>query len=124
MASLSLAGPAYDARDERRAFLEEVVSRTRALPGVTRAAVTSKLPLNGGNNGGVLVREQVFDPDVQQPWIEHSFVDEDYHTAMGIPLLSGRLFDRRDMEEAAAAAEAREAVASAWPTTERRGGRS
>ena len=118
VASLSLAGPAYDARDQRRAFLEEVVSRTRALPGVTRAAVTSKLPLNGGTNGGVLVREQVFDPDVQQNWIEHSFVDEEYHTAMGIPLLSGRLFDRRDLEEAAAAAEAREAEQAQDPEAE------
>ena len=67
---------------------------------MVQAGVTSKLPLRGGSNGGVLVRDMVFDPTVQDNLVEYSFVDEGYHQAMGIPLLSGRLFHRQDMEAA------------------------
>jgi predicted permease len=98
---ISLGGPAYQEPHLRRAFWEALVDRARGFPGVVEAGVTSKLPLMGGTNGGVLVRDMVFDPTVQDYLVEYSFVDEGYHEAMGIPLLSGRLFDQQDMEAAA-----------------------
>jgi hypothetical protein len=98
---ISLGGPSYEEPQMRRAFWEELVQRARGFPGVVKAGVTSKLPLMGGTNGGVLVRDMVFDPTVQDYLVEYSFVGDGYHEAMGIPLLAGRTFDQQDMEAAA-----------------------
>jgi predicted permease len=108
--SISLAGPAYEEPEHRRAFYEELLSRARGFPGVVQAGLSSKLPLRGGNNGGVLVRDQLFEPELQRDLVEYSFVDFGYHEAMGIELLAGRLFDQRDMDVAAAQAPADSAV--------------
>lgn len=101
VASISLDGPAYEEPQQRRTFWERLIQRTRGLPGVVQAGVTSKLPLRGGTNGGVLVRDQKFDPQAPQTLVEYSFVDDGYHEAMGIGLLAGRRFDQRDMDAAA-----------------------
>jgi predicted permease len=102
VASLPLAGPAYEESEARRAFYDGLLERVRALPGVDRAGLTSKLPLRGGSNGGVLVKDEVYDPAVSSGLVEYTFVGDDYHEAMGIPLLSGRTLDRRDMDMAEA----------------------
>lgn len=102
VASLTLAGPAYESSGARNAFYDDLLARVRGLPGVERAGITSKLPLRGGSNGGVLIRDEVFDPTVQNGLVEYTFVGDDYHEAMGIPLLAGRTLERRDMELSAA----------------------
>jgi len=101
VAGLALAGPAYEDSETRIAFYDELLARIRAVPGVEHAGITSKLPLRGGSNGGVLVRDEVFDPTVSSGLVEYTPVGEGYHQAMGIPLLAGRTFERRDMEVAA-----------------------
>ncbi|MGD8360273.1 MAG: ABC transporter permease [Gemmatimonadota bacterium] len=101
VASLPLAGPAYEDSESRIALYDELLARLRAVPGVEHAGITSKLPLRGGSNGGVLVRDEVFDPSVSSGLVEYTFVGDDYHEAMGIPLLAGRTLDRRDMVMAA-----------------------
>ena len=102
VASLTLAGPAYESSGARNAFYDDLLARVRGLPGVERAGITSKLPLRGGSNGGVLIRDEVFDPNIQNGLVEYTFVGEEYHEAMGIPLLAGRTLERRDIELAAA----------------------
>jgi predicted permease len=104
VAGVSLSGPAYEEPQARLAFWPELLERVRALPGVVAAGLTSKLPLRGGSNGGVLVEGQVFDPEVERELVEYSFVDDGYHRAMGIPLISGRLLDQQDLDHASAAA--------------------
>lgn len=101
VAQLPLAGPAYEALDAKKAFYDQLLQRIRAVPGVQLAGLTSKLPLEGGSNGGVLVDDQVYDPTVHSGLVEYTFVGVDYHEAMGIPLLSGRTYDDRDMSMAA-----------------------
>lgn len=101
VSSISLDGPAYQGPEQRRSFWESLVQRTRGMPGVVQAGLTSKLPLRGGTNGGVLVRDQEFDPERQDYLVEYSFVDDGYHDAMGIRLLAGRYFDQRDLDIAA-----------------------
>ncbi len=101
VASISLQGPEYSEPNQRRTYWDQVLERVRALPGVTDAGITSKLPLQGGSNGGVLVRDQVFDPEAQYTLVEYSFISEQYLEAMGIGLLAGRTFDRRDMQASA-----------------------
>ncbi len=112
VSSVTLAGPAYQERLQRRVFWETLVQEVRSLPGVAGVGITSKLPLQGGTNGWVLIGDQVFDPQVNRPLAEYSFVDEGYFDAMGIRLLAGRGLDRRDMEEAAAWADRRAPMGS------------
>ena len=106
VAGISLIGPAYDEPYQRREFYEELLDRVRATPGVARAGLASKLPLLGGSNGGVLVNDEVFDPLTRREGnlVEYSYVDDDYHEAMGIPLLAGRLLSPNDLEAASVAA--------------------
>jgi len=113
VSSVTLAGPAYQERLQRRMFWESLVEEVRGLPGVMEVGITSKLPLRGGTNGWVLVRDQIFDPQVDRPLVEYSFVDDGYFDAMGIRLLAGRGFHRRDMEEAAAWADSRQVSGAA-----------
>ena len=106
VAGISLSGPAYEEPHQRRAFYKELLMRVRSVPGVSEAGLTSKLPLRGGSNGGVLVNDEVFDPSLRrgrEP-VEHSFIDDRYHEAMGIPLLAGRTFSSFDLEESSVAA--------------------
>ena len=98
VASLSLAGPAYENSEPRRAFYDQLLTKVRNLPGVKHAGITNKLPLRGGSNGGVLVLDQVYDPTIHSGLVEYTFVGEGYHEAMGIPLLAGRTLERRDMD--------------------------
>lgn len=119
VSSVSLAGPAYQERLQRQMFWESLVEEVRGLPGVLEVGITSKLPLRGGTNGWILTGDQIFDPQVDRPMAEYSFVDEGYFDAMGIPLLAGRGFDRRDMEAAAAWAESRQTSGGA-PAGDRR----
>lgn len=72
------------------------------------AGLTSKLPFRGGSNGGVLVKDEVYDPNVHSGLVEYTFVGDGYHESMGISLLAGRTLERRDMELATAAAAAAE----------------
>lgn len=98
--SISLQGPRYQEPLGRHAFWDELLEEVRAVPGVAEAGITSKLPLQGGSNSGVLVRDQVFDPQGRYDLVEFSFISEQYVEAMGIGLLSGRTFSPSDMREA------------------------
>jgi putative ABC transport system permease protein len=96
VARVSLNGPTYNEIHQRLAFWDRLIERIQALPGVEHAGVTNKLPLNGGNNGSVLVEGETFDPQVSRPLVEFSYVSPGYLHAMGISLLSGRGLEDRD----------------------------
>ena len=105
VAGISLLGPKYEEPHQRRAFYDELISRVQSVPGVIRAGLTGKLPLRGGSNRDVLVNDEIFDPSSGPGnLVEHSFIDEGYFDAMGIPLLAGRPFNAFDLEAASAAA--------------------
>jgi predicted permease len=110
VASISLNGPAYEEATQRRAFWEDLTLRARNMPGVVQAGVTNKIPLRGGSNGGILVRDEIFDPEQERYLVEYTFVDEGYHEAMGIPFLAGRGFTRGDMDAASVMAGADSAL--------------
>jgi putative ABC transport system permease protein len=83
----------YPGLEQAVAFLEPLVERLRATPGVEAAGLVSTLPLTGMNARrpyqalGLPDRDQVADFRVATP---------QYVSAMGIPLRQGRLFDERD----------------------------
>jgi putative ABC transport system permease protein len=63
---------------------------------VTHAAITSKLPLEGGSNTSALVNDETYDPTARRMSVERSSVTEDYFTTMGLRLLKGRMLQTED----------------------------
>jgi putative ABC transport system permease protein len=102
-ANISLAGGEGDpeADQARVEFWENILERCAALPGVERAAVTTKLPIEGGtSNGSILVEGETYDPERKTELIERSYVSPGYFEAMGIPLLAGRVMEWNEGTEA------------------------
>ena len=86
---------------DRRRFEHDLLDRVSALPGVTAAGVVNYLPLGG--------RDQPFSLRIQGRPVENAaallsaemrVASPGYFTAMGVPLLSGRLLDDRDGPDA------------------------
>lgn len=117
--SVALNGPRYKEDAARVRFWNDLVTRLQALPGVTRAAVTSKLPLEGGNNTNGLVNDETYDPTQRRLSIERSSVTEDYFAAMGLRLLKGRGLRAEDRTgDIRGVVVNQQMVAKAWPTKE------
>lgn len=78
----------------RRRFFEQALEAVRSLPGVSSAAFTSLLPLNGDLYGAYGAH---FDQS-NRSWAVFRYVaTPEYLKTMGIPLHSGRLLDSRDV---------------------------
>jgi putative ABC transport system permease protein len=90
VAQVSLNGRKYEKDDERVRFWYDFVGRVKALPGVRHAAITTKLPLEGGSNTSALVNDEAYDPTIQRMQVERSSVTEEYFPSMGLRLLKGR----------------------------------
>lgn len=106
----------YKTEEARNRFWDQLVERVQTLPGVQSAAVTSKLPLEGGNNSGYLVDDQVYESGADRPWVEDSYVSPQYFTAMDIPLLRGRILEKEDgAGEVIGVAVNRSFVEKYWP---------
>jgi predicted permease len=95
-AQIALRGPRYEKDEARVAMWKQLVERVSALPGVSHAGVTSKLPLEGGNNTNALVNDETYDPTIKRMNVERSSVTSDYFAAMGIRLLQGRNLQPED----------------------------
>ncbi len=86
---------------QRLPFLQRVVDKLRVLPGITAAAVTSDLPMDGdgGFRGftieGEAPKTAVPDQAVGQQALQRSAAPG-YFEMMGIPLLRGRFFTASD----------------------------
>jgi predicted permease len=95
-AQVALNGSRYDKNEDRVRFWNEFVERVKALPGVTHAAITSKLPLEGGSNTNALVNDETYDPTQRRMSVERSSVTEGYLATMGLRLLKGRNLQAED----------------------------
>lgn len=95
-ARVALNGDRYKEDADRVRFWYALVEKVRALPGVTQAAITSKLPLEGGSNTNALVNDETYDPTARRMSVERSSVTEDYFTTMGLRLLKGRTLQTED----------------------------
>jgi putative ABC transport system permease protein len=90
-AGISLEGAAYaNNSTAQAAFWNGLIERVHAIPGVEQVASTTKLPLEGGNNGGFLIEGERYDPHADRPLVERSWITPEYFRAMGIPLVAGR----------------------------------
>src|SRR5207245_159815 len=81
-----------------RSFYNELLERTRALPGVENSAVANVLPLSGRINAFAAdLEDHPRDPKDPAPVIWETIITPDYLRLMGIPLLRGREFTAEDM---------------------------
>ncbi|GGH14341.1 ABC transporter permease [Silvibacterium dinghuense] len=71
----------------------EVLDRLSHLPGVTRVAIASHLPLGDSREIGIHIEHA---PPDEYHWAENSMVSPGYFRAMGIPILRGRDFTAQD----------------------------
>jgi predicted permease len=90
-AELSLPPDRYSGARSAQ-FYDGLFSAVRAIPGVTAVGVTNFLPLGGAATGFIEVEGQ---PNTRAG-AGYRVVSDDYFTAMGIPLLRGRLFNASD----------------------------
>lgn len=89
-ADIYLWGDRYKQPEQRVQFWRQLLDRVEALPGVDAVAATTKLPLEGGRNGEILVAGEAFGTHAKHRLTEMSWVTPGYFEAMGIPLLAGR----------------------------------
>jgi putative ABC transport system permease protein len=86
------------------AFYNELLDRTRAIPGVRGVAAVNGLPLGGGAE---IIPSEVEDhptpTSVRPPMLWEKIVTSDYLQIMQIPLLRGRAFTDADSAEQAQA---------------------
>jgi putative ABC transport system permease protein len=91
-------GSKYPNVQSLQQFFDEVEAEIAAVPGVAGVAWASELPLDFFDSGG-LSFEIVGDPPVdenQRPATSLQIVSATYFSALDLPILAGRVFDRGD----------------------------
>jgi predicted permease len=84
----SLAG--YN-ETQAHAFVESVLERARALPGIQSASLAVTVPMGGNNMGaGIAIAGEVTPPGKQAPSAGYNLVSPGYFETLGIHLLHGR----------------------------------
>jgi predicted permease len=94
VAQLQLTGTRHTSAEQQGAFGAAVLERVRALPGVEAAAVSTAVPLDGGNIGSITVEGRPAREDA--PWAWLSGVTPGYFELLGLPLLRGRALAESD----------------------------
>jgi len=87
----------YDEDAKVTAFLDQLLGRLKALPGVEAAAATSQLPL-GGSNASTTFQIDGQPPlaPSEQPGAHSRVVSPDFFSALRIPVIEGRAFSEAD----------------------------
>ena len=100
---------------QQNAYLDEVLSRMRALPGMRAAGVTDVLPLGGDRSWQVTGKGQVY-PKNHHPEAFMRVVSDGYFESAGIRLKAGRVFTERDRASSEPVAIVNETLArTLWP---------
>jgi putative ABC transport system permease protein len=96
-AGLSLPRTQYDKPEKQIAFFQSVLGRLSSAPGVTAAGAGFPLPFTGSNSSASFnIEGRTVPPGDPGPWGNVRYVTPGYFTALGIPLLRGRLFTDAD----------------------------
>ncbi|MGA7522598.1 MAG: ABC transporter permease [Acidobacteriaceae bacterium] len=91
-----LTGNRYQLPDARRNFVQNLLPRLGALPGVKAGALASALPLGNVDAGAISFDDDPNPPLGLRQTISKISVTPEYFRAVGTPLFKGRAFDSRD----------------------------
>lgn len=95
-------------------FVDQLLDRLRGLPGVEDAAVTTKLPLEGGRFDDILAGLPGQERQINS--VERSWVSPEYFHTIGLRLLNGRTFGPGDHDRDKPGVVINRALAEmAWP---------
>jgi predicted permease len=112
--AVNLVSAGYDA-PRARSFQDELLDRAKALPGVESAAFAGMTPLSYGSFSSAPIAVDGYQPPPEeQPIVQYNEVGPDYFQTMGIPLISGREFNRADDEKAAVVAIVNQTMAGKY----------
>jgi predicted permease len=103
------------AEDRGRTFLENLLPRVRALPGVEAASLSATVPM-GYYSYGRLLNIPGYDSSARREPASAGYnaVSPEYFKTMGIPILRGRVFVDADGEKAQRVAVINEAMAEKY----------
>jgi putative ABC transport system permease protein len=102
--SFNLPEATYPGLAARRQFFDQLLTRVSASPTVECAAVSSEIPMRGGNNGYIKV-DGATDPALTNQLVGWNFITPDYFRTLRIPLLKGRGLTPADVDRAAVNAQ-------------------
>ena len=111
---LSAPQARYPAGPTLAAFYDRVVERVKALPGVETASVVDWLPASGFGASAAFRMTPAGGSQAPSALAELRVVGLDYFATLGIPLVAGRSFDRRDVDGAPSVVAINEALARAY----------
>lgn len=113
--SVSLPERVYRTADQKRDFYARLLDRLEALPGISDPSAVTFMPFGGyGVRGDFAIEGEACKPLARI--VGKPSVSEHYFRALGIPLMRGRAFEKRDAAGAPLVAIVSESVARAcWP---------
>ena len=113
---VSLPTSRYDTDQKRNTFFAELTTRLESLPGVRNATAAMTLPMTGFAGSPV---QDASKPPIrlnERPIATILIVSTGYFRTLGIPLIRGRTFSKRDAENAPRVAIIDEGLArQLWP---------
>ncbi|MGA2182369.1 MAG: ABC transporter permease [Bryobacteraceae bacterium] len=98
-AGVMLPESGYKEQTQQFRFQRALLERTAQIPGVESAALSNRLPLEGGSNGYIVLRGEATAPMSNQ-LVETHAVSPGYFRVMGIRMLKGRDFTPADIQQA------------------------
>jgi predicted permease len=83
-------------KERAAAFYDELMAKTRALPGVRFASLATDSPISGGWDSNGIVVEGYTPREGERMSCDATWISPDYFKSLEIPFLLGRDFDERD----------------------------
>jgi putative ABC transport system permease protein len=115
--TMVVTGNKYSRPIDEIAFYDRVLSKVRALPGVTSAGLIDTLPISqDGSHQPVAIEGRPVQAMSEQPEVDTRSISAGYLTTMHIPLRRGRDFSSTDAPDRPATAIISESMAKRfWP---------
>ncbi len=114
--SVSLPEARYGEPEARRLLVSRILARLEAIAAVNAAAATSVLPYSNSDSSVTFWREEVPPRQVDAIHIARRQVTPAMFTALGVPLLAGRLIEPADRHDTVPVAVVSQSLANKiWP---------
>lgn len=96
-AGVNLPNSKYDSQEKIRGFYTAAKERLRALPGVIEVAVVRSMPFASGYESAIFsIQGEPELPVEERVEVKSNRADEDYFSALGARIVSGRTFEPKD----------------------------